>query len=88
MTVSNELYYAILSMDSYNRQRVSTDPIAFVVDGTQLGNATLREGDLANLPAGYDSIGFSPRRMISTARSLSPIYACFHYFDEKRGKRK
>ena len=58
MTVSNELYYAILSMDSYNRQRVSTDPIAFVVDGTQLGNATLREGDLANLPAGYDSIGF------------------------------
>lgn len=59
MAVSNDLYYAVLAMDSYNRQRVGEDPVAMVVPGTAVGNAQLRIADLQNgLPANYDSVGF------------------------------
>lgn len=58
MSVSNNLYYAILAMDAYNRINRGDDPQALAVLGTAIGNATLRTDDLQNLPNGYQNAGF------------------------------
>ena len=41
MAISDNLYYAILAMDAYNRQNVSSDPFGLEVTGTSLGNAEI-----------------------------------------------
>ena len=57
MTISNNLYAAVLSMDAYNRvQDAGVDDFAFEVSGTALGNATRITS--AQLPTGYNDIGF------------------------------
>lgn len=58
MSVSPNLYYAVLAMDSYNRQRTGDDPQALAVPGAIVGYAVLRTPDLQNLPGGYQDVGF------------------------------
>lgn len=58
MSVSNELYYAVLAMDAYNRINRDDDPQALAVPGTAVGFATLRAADVRNQPDGYQNVGF------------------------------
>jgi Ca2+-binding RTX toxin-like protein len=58
MAVSNELYYAVLAMDAYNRVNRVSDPLAFAVPGTIVGFARLRTEALESLPSGYENAGF------------------------------
>ncbi|MDZ7627959.1 MAG: hypothetical protein U5J99_06065 [Parvularculaceae bacterium] len=56
MTVSQELYYAIFSMDAYNRfQDAEADPVGLAVSGDVIGYAIRRTDQL---PAGYQNSGF------------------------------
>ena len=41
MTLSNELYYAILAMDAYNRGPDDDNKGLIVIDNTAVGNATI-----------------------------------------------
>ncbi len=58
MAVSNELYYAVLAMDAYNRVSRDDDSQALAVPGTTVGLAMLRAADVRNQPNGYQHVGF------------------------------
>jgi hypothetical protein len=53
MTVSQELYYAILAMDAYNRfQDEGADAVGLSVSGNEVGSAARRT---YQLPDGYQN---------------------------------
>ncbi len=55
MTLSPNLYYAVLAMDAYNRFQRPNDPVGLAVVGSQVGNAIRRTDQL---PDGYQNTGF------------------------------
>ena len=61
MNISNNLYYAILAMDAYNRAEKTGDPVALLLPGDSPGApAQIGIADRLNtpLPNGYGLAGF------------------------------
>ncbi|MDZ7628741.1 MAG: hypothetical protein U5J99_10115 [Parvularculaceae bacterium] len=56
MTLSPNLYYAVLAMDAYNRFQRADDPVGLAVVDSPVGNAVRRTTD--QLPDGYQNSGF------------------------------